>query len=69
MNNPIEMILRNIMNRGSQYGQMYARQLLQNNPQVAQKLQGQDLHKLGRDGLRQAGIDPNTFMGGMFGGR
>lgn len=66
MNNPIEMIVRNIIQKNGGNIQVAAQNILRNNPQFAQRLQGQNLQKMGMDGLRQAGINPQTFMNGMF---
>ena len=66
MSNPIEIMIQNILSKGNQYGEMYAQEILKNNPQFAQQIQGQDLRKLGQEGLKQAGFDPKTFMNGMF---
>ena len=47
MSNPIEIMIQNILSKGNQYGEMYAQEILKNNPQFAQQIQGQDLRKLG----------------------
>ena len=56
-NNPILMI-QQMMSRGGNNPQAMVQQILQNNPQFAQQIQGKDVSRMAQDMLRQRGIDP-----------
>lgn len=57
-NNPILMMIQQMMSRGGNNPQAMVQQILQNNPQFAQQIQGKDVSKMAQDMLRQRGIDP-----------
>ncbi len=65
--NPIEMIVRNMINQGGGNLQVIAQNIIRNNPQFAQQIQGQNLQELAMGEMRRRGINPQTFMNGMFG--
>ena len=57
-NNPILMMIQQMMSRGGNNPQAMVQQILQNNPQFAQQIQGKDVSRMAQDMLRQRGIDP-----------
>lgn len=67
--NPMALV-QNIQNmmRGGQNPQALANQILQQNPQFARMIQGQNVQQMAMDAMRQQGIDPNQIAQ-MFGGR
>lgn len=56
------------MMQGGQNPQVLANQILQQNPQFARMIQGQNVQQMAMDAMRQQGIDPNQIAQ-MFGGR
>ena len=56
------------MIQGGQNPQVLANQILQQNPQFARMLQGQNVQQMAMEAMRQLGIDPNQIAQ-MFGGR
>lgn len=68
MNNPFMMMLQNMANQSMGNVQQFAQNLLRQNPQFAQQIQGQNLQQEAMNMLRQQGIDPQSVMQ-MFGGR
>ena len=68
MNSPIEMIVQNMIRQGGGNIQAVAQNILKNNPQFAQSLQGQNVQELAMNEMRKRGIDPRMFTNGMFGG-
>ena len=64
-NNPILMMIQQMMSRGGNNPQAMVQQILQNNPQFAQQIQGKDVSRMAQDMLRQRGIDP-AQMQNMF---
>lgn len=66
MNNPIIMMVRQMMQQGAGNIQAYANGLLQNNPDFAKAIQGQNISKLGMDMLAKNGIRPDQ-IGSLFG--
>lgn len=68
MNNPIIMLVQQMMQQGAGNIQAYANGLLQNNPEFAKAIQGQNLSKLGMDMLAKNGIRPDQISN-MFGGK
>lgn len=67
MNNPIMIMLQNMANQSMGNGQQFAENILKQNPQFAQQIQGQDLKKTAMNLLRKNGIDPQSVVQ-MFGG-
>jgi hypothetical protein len=67
MRNPIEMMVQNMMRQGGGNPQVIAQNILKNNPQFAQRLQGQNLQELAMQEMRKSGIEPRMFMDNMFG--
>lgn len=57
-NNPIMSMIQQMMMRGGNNPQAMVQQILQNNPQFAQQIQGKDVSRMAQDMLRQRGIDP-----------
>lgn len=66
MRNPIEMMVQNMIRQSGGNMQGMAQNILRNNPQFAQMLQGQNLQELAMKEMRRSGIDPR-MMNGMFG--
>jgi len=60
-NNPMANIMRMISQCGNN-PQAYANQILQNNPNFAKAIQGQNPQTLAMNELRKRGIDPNQIM-------
>jgi hypothetical protein len=56
------------MMQGGQNPQVLANQILQQNPQFARMIQGQNVQQMAMEAMRQQGIDPNQIAQ-MFGGR
>jgi len=69
MNNPLEMMVQSLLRQGGGNVQMVAQNILKNNPQFAQKIQGQNVQELAMNEMKRRGINPQSFMGGMFGRR
>lgn len=67
MRNPIEMMVQNMLRQGGGNPQMIAQNILKNNPQFAQQLQGQNVQELAMQEMRKSGLNPQMFMNGMFG--
>lgn len=67
MNNPIEMMVQNMIRQGGGNMQAMAQNILKNNPQFANLLQGQNLQELAMKEMRKSGVDPR-MLNGMFGG-
>lgn len=57
-NNPILMMIQQMMGRGGSNPQAMVQEILRNNPQFAQQIQGKDVSRMAQDMLRQRGIDP-----------
>lgn len=57
-NNPILMMIQQMMSRGGNNPQAMVQEILRNNPQFAQQIQGKDVSRMAQDMLRQRGIDP-----------
>lgn len=66
MINPVEMMVQNMVRQSGGNMQAMAQNILRNNPQFAQMLQGQNLQELAMKEMRRSGIDPR-MMNGMFG--
>lgn len=56
------------MVQGGQNPQVLANQILQQNPQFARMIQGQNVQQMAMEAMRQQGIDPNQIAQ-MMGGR
>jgi hypothetical protein len=66
MRNPIEMMVQNMIRQSGGNMQGMAQNILRNNPQFANALQGQNLQELAMKEMRRSGIDPR-MLNGMFG--
>ena len=66
-NNPVNAIM-SLMAQGRNNPQAFANSLLQNNPDFAKALQGQNPRDLAMREMQRRGIDPNMLLG-MLGGR
>lgn len=66
MRNPVEMMVQNMIRQSGGNMQSMAQNILKNNPQFAQMLQGQNLQELAMKEMRRSGIDPR-MLNGMFG--
>ncbi len=69
MKNPIEMMVQNMLRQGGGNPQVIAQNILKNNPQFAQQLQGQNVQELAINEMRKSGLNPQMFMNNMFGGK
>ncbi len=69
MRNPIEMMVQNMLRQGGGNPQVIAQNILKNNPQFAQQLQGQNLQELAMNEMRKRGLNPQMFMNNMFGNK
>lgn len=69
MKNPIEMMVQNMLRQGGGNPQVIAQNILKNNPQFAQQLQGQNVQELAMQEMRKSGINPQMFMNNMFGNK
>ena len=69
MRNPIEMMVQNMLRQGGRNPQVIAQNILKNNPQFAQQLQGQNLQELAMQEMRKRGLNPQMFMNNMFGNK
>lgn len=69
MRNPIEMMVQNMLRQGGGNPQVIAQNILKNNPQFAQQLQGQNLQELAMNEMRKSGLNPQMFMNNMFGNK
>lgn len=68
MNNPIEAMVMNMLRQGGGNPQTIAQNIVKNNPQFANMIQGQNLQELAMNEMRKSGIDPKMLMDNMFGG-
>ena len=66
MRNPIEMMVQNMIRQSGGNMQGMAQNILKNNPQFANALQGQNLQELAMKEMRRSGINPR-MLNGMFG--
>jgi hypothetical protein len=69
MRNPVEMMVQNMLRQGGGNPQVIAQNILKNNPQFAQRLQGQNLQELAMQEMRKSGLNPQMFMNNMFGNK
>lgn len=64
--NPVEMMVQNMIKQSGGNMQAVAQNILKNNPQFANALQGKNLQELAMKEMRRSGIDPR-MLNGMFG--
>lgn len=57
------------MVQGGQNPQVLVNQILQQNPQFARMIQGQNVQQMAMEAMRQQGIDPNQIAQMMGGNR
>lgn len=76
MNNPFAQQLMIMMSQGGGNPQAYVQQLLAQNPQFAQQIQGRNVQQMAAQALQQMGINPQAFfqnpqqfIGAMMNGR
>jgi hypothetical protein len=69
MRNPVEMMLQNMLKQGGGNPQVIAQNILKNNPQFANAIQGQNVQELAMNEMRKSGINPQMFMNNMFGNK
>ena len=69
MRNPIEMMVQNMLRQGGGNPQVIAQNILKNNPQFANAIQGQNLQELAMNEMRKRGLNPQMFMNNMFGNK
>ena len=67
MTNPVEIMVQNMLRQGGGNIQSVAQNILKNNPQFAQQIQGQNVRELAMNEMRKRGLNPQMFMNGMFG--
>ena len=66
MKNPVEMMVQNMVRQSGGNMQGMAQNILRNNPQFANAIQGQNLQELAMKEMRRSGVDPR-MLNGMFG--
>lgn len=69
MRNPIEIMVQNMLRQGGGNPQVIAQNILKNNPQFANAIQGQNLQELAMNEMRKSGLNPQMFMNNMFGNK
>ena len=67
--NPLEIMIQNMLRQCGGNPQVVAQNILKNNPQFANMIQGQNLQELAMKEMRKSGLNPQMFMNGMFGGK
>lgn len=65
MNNPIMGMIMQMMGQSGGNPQGMAQQILSQNPQFAQQIQGQNVPQMAQQMLRQRGIDPSMIQNMM----
>lgn len=60
-NNPMNSIM-SLLAQGGNNPEAFAKSLLQNNPEFAKAIQGQNPQQLAMQELQRRGIDPNQVM-------
>lgn len=68
MNNPIMAMIAQMMGQSGGNPQAMAQQILDQNPEFARQLQGQNVPQMAQQMLRQRGIDPSMIQN-MMGNR
>jgi hypothetical protein len=58
-----------MLRQGGGNPQVIAQNILKNNPQFAQQLQGQNVQELAMNEMRKSGLNPQMFMNNMFGNK
>jgi Tfp pilus assembly pilus retraction ATPase PilT len=66
-NNPMQIISQMLMQAKNGNPQQFAENILKNNPNFANSIQGQNPKQLALNLLRQRGIDPSTIENMMRG--
>ena len=66
MRNPVEIMVQNMVRQSGGNIQGMAQNILKNNPEFANALQGQNLQELAMQEMRRSGINPR-MLNGMFG--
>lgn len=66
MINPVEIMVQNMVRQSGGNIQGMAQNILKNNPEFANALQGQNLQELAMQEMRRSGINPR-MLNGMFG--
>ena len=61
-NNPFAQQMMAMMSQGAGNPQAYVQQLLQNNPQFAQQIQGKNVQQMAAQAMQQMGINPQQFF-------
>ena len=64
--NPVEMMVQNMIKQSGGNMQAVAQNILKNNPQFANAIQGQNLQELAMKEMRRSGVNPK-MLNGMFG--
>jgi ABC-type dipeptide/oligopeptide/nickel transport system ATPase subunit len=60
--NPFAQQLMTMMSQGGGNPQAYVQQLLQQNPQFARQIQGQNVQQMAAQALQRMGINPQAFF-------
>ena len=65
MNNPGQLVqaIVGMIRQGGGNPKAFAQSLLQNNPQFAQMIRGQNVQKMAEEAMRNAGIRPEMLSG------
>lgn len=66
MRNPIENTIRGLLRQSGGNMQNVAQNILKNNPDFANAIQGQNLQELASKAMANSGINPQMFMNNMF---
>lgn len=69
MMNPVEMMIKNMIQQSGGNMQSMAQNILRNNPDFANAIQGQNLQQMAISKMAQNGMNPKMFMDNMFGQR
>lgn len=69
MMNPVEMMIKNMVQQSGGNMQSMAQNILRNNPDFANAIQGQNLQQMAISKMAQNGMNPKMFMDNMFGQR
>ena len=69
MRNPIENTIRGLLQQSGGDMQNIAQNILKNNPDFANAIQGQNLQELAMNEMRKSGLNPQMFMNNMFGNK
>jgi ABC-type dipeptide/oligopeptide/nickel transport system ATPase subunit len=62
MFNPMMQMISQMMSQGAANPQAMVEQILRQNPQFAQRIQGQNVQNMAQDLLKQRGIDPSSIQ-------